>query len=105
MGDASQRDVIRYRVCSKLLRQDGQVRMQNLPETPSAQESLPSDRPPTASQHDAMLQLAVIFNGLRRLDTGPILPSGDWPGKLRRRTWDLGRRSLRDTGVFRQRNA
>ena len=60
-------------------------RMQNFPESPSAQESIPSDRPPTASQHGAMFQLAIILDGLCRLDAGPILQSGDWPGKLRRR--------------------
>ena len=42
------------RVRSKLLRHDGHFRVQRLLETPSAQESSPSDTPPTASQHDAM---------------------------------------------------
>ena len=70
-GRACQRDVIRHRVRSKLLRHDGQLRMQNLPESPSAQESIPSDRPPTASQRDAVLRLAIILYGLRRLDGGP----------------------------------
>ena len=86
MGERSacQRGVIQHRVRSKLLRHDGQFRMQNLPEFPSSQESIPFNRSPTASQHDVMFQLAIVLDGLRRLDGGEILQSGDWLGKLRR---------------------
>ena len=93
-GASCQRDVIRHRVRSKLLRHDGQFRMQNFPESPSALQSIPSNQPPTASQQGATFQLAIVLHGLRRLDADPILQSGDWLGKLRRRIWDLGRRSV-----------
>ena len=65
-----------------------QFRMQNLPETPSAQESSPSDRLPTASQHDVMLQLVIILGGLRRLDNWP--DSSKWRSARKAPETNLG---------------
>ena len=66
MGGACQREVIRHRVRSKLLRYDGQLGM--------------------------LHQLVIILGGLRRLDASP----GDWPGRLRRRIWNIGGRASSD---------
>ena len=67
-------DIVR----SKLLRHDGQFRMQYFPVTSSAQESISSDRPPTTSEHGAVSQLSIILESADwtparffKLATGP----------------------------------
>ena len=48
----------------------------------------------TDSQHGGMVRLTIFLCGLRRKEAGPILQTGDWSRKLRRRIWDIGGRSL-----------
>ena len=63
--------------------------MYSHPESANAQEPTPFDQP-TASQHGAMFELAFFLHGLRRQGADPILQSGDWSEKLRKRIWNLG---------------
>ena len=70
------RRAIRHRVCPKSLRRCGHSGQQNPPATQSAEETTSSAPPPTASQRDAVLQLATLDRGLRRLDDSSKLRQG-----------------------------
>ena len=90
----SRRSAIRHRVRPKLLSCCGHSRQQNPPAIQSDQETTASAPPPTASQRDAVLQLATLDSRLRRLDAAPILQSRDRVAKLRGRIWSLGGRPM-----------
>ena len=85
---------IRHRVRSELLHQDRQFSEQNLSVALSAPESVLHVLLSRHSQHGDMVRPTLLLYGLRRMDAGPILRTGDWSGKLRRRMWDIGGRSL-----------
>ena len=78
-GEACQRKFIRHRVRSWWLRHYEQLRERNRPAILSAEGSTPFDPLLTASQHDAVLQLAIILSGLC---TVSILQDGDMVGIL-----------------------